>query len=510
VGAPIADETWVHGGTSGFVNDSSVPGGGSRVHTQSLKVAISTNSNVQWGTAHDFRTGPFPYGGTDFATSDYLITQVFKAAGGAAANVRIRFGDTADANFFEFTVSITGSASWQTIRVLRSTAVTTGAPVWQTIKKVTYFNDDATNEVYFDDSYMLYANAPPAFQVATYHKNRVVGGGAPVAGSSIAPALATLYWSRVNFPDEFPPANTLVVSGGTNALSRANQVTAIREFGASCMVGTPHSIVAFTLDQNGNPQQQTVTNEHGVDSHKAMIETPNGALMFPWQKALYVIRATWRAYGTGKIAHLFKDLWLDEPWWTHGVFDEKTQTIRWWFREKPLGGSNPTQTTTGVVFDYVRAQELGEGVWPGTMTQLADYPIPTYVNGQREVMYVAFNSQDITRMGVNTTIRPSSSVTFPWMALEGKDKLSKWLGCIIPYKSTSTVAVAIRYASHPQDFDTAAYTTVQTLPASPTISEQARVLFGTTSRWAQVKLTSTDMEIYPPVELIAVPTKRVP
>src|SRR3989304_2599098 len=142
-GAAIADENWTHGGAGAFVADASVPGGGSRVHTQSLRVAVSNNSFNSWGTARNFLTGPYPYGGTDLTGSDYLVFQVFKAAGAGAANVRVRFGNDAGTIYITFTQSISGSASWQTLRLLRSGGVVTGGFGWGSVKRGTFFNDDA-------------------------------------------------------------------------------------------------------------------------------------------------------------------------------------------------------------------------------------------------------------------------------------------------------------------------------------------------------------------------------
>jgi hypothetical protein len=500
IGATITDENWTHAGASAFVADASVPGGGSRVHTQSLNVAVSSNSYNSWTAAKNFLTGPFPYGGTDFTSTDYLVFQVFKAAG--TANVRIRFGNDANTVYFEWTQSVGPSTGWQTFRLLRSAAVVTGAAVWTSIKRLTLFNDDAANTVYFDDVYFLYANAPPALQVATSHKGRVVGGGAPTAGTN-RPTLANLYWSRALFPDEFPVSNSTIVSGGTSALAQANMVTAVREFGTSIIVGTPSSVNAFTVDSAGLPTLQLVTNETGIDSHKSMVESPNGAMMYFWQRGIYVLRSTWRSNGSPKIAHIFDTLNLSEPWWTTGVFDEKTQTIRFWFRDNSV----IALTTKGIVLDYVRAQELGEGVWPSTMTQMADMAIPAIVNGNREVIYVRFDEQGVYRLGTQESGALTCNVELPWMSREGKDRL------IVPYGADQPVKVYARYASHPESFNDAVYSLIQTLPASPAMAEQARVLFGSTSRWIQIKFetaTAKGMEIFSPIMVTAIPTKRMP
>ncbi len=510
IGATITDENWTFGGASAFENDSTVATNtstsGSRVHTQSLREKANTNSFNSWTTAKNFLTGPYPFGGTDFTTTDFIVFQVFKSAG--TANVRVRLGDDAGTNYFEFTQSVGPSASWQKFSLLRSAATTTGTPVYSSIKRMTIFNDDATNDIWFDDLYFLYGNAPPALQVATSHKTRIVGGGAPTAGSN-TPTLDNLYWSRALFPDEFPAANATVVTGGTAALASANQITAVREFGTSVVVGTPSSIQAFTFNSAGDAILQVVTNETGIDSHKSMVETPNGALLYSWQRGIYVLRSTWRSYGSAKIAHVFANLTLTEPWWTTGVFDEKTQTIRFWFREDP----SPTQTTNGVVLDYVRAQELGEGVWTSKMTQTADMAIPAIVSGNREVLYVRFNDQNIFRLGTLDQSSLTCYVQLPWMAREGKDRLAKWLGVIVPYAATAGIDVQIRFASHPDQFDSATFASIQTLIATPGMAEQARVMFGNPSRWAQIRFQTTTahgMEIFPPVEIIAVPTKRVP
>jgi hypothetical protein len=510
-GAAIANETWTFtGGTSGFVNDASVPGGGSRVHTQSVKLdASGTAKNVF--TAKNLNAGPDPYGGTPFGlTVDFVNFQVFKAAGGAA-NLLIDFQTTDGTDYFRFTQSVSSSASWQQFSLQLNSSATVGAPNWNNITSVKFTSSDGVNVVYVDDLYLLYGNAPPALQVATLHKTRVVGGGAPTNGSTVS-ALGTLFWSRAGFPDEYPAANNTPVPAGVHGLSKANKINALKEFSGSVVIGTPHALSSFTLDAAGNPVIGMITNEHGCDSHRGMVETPNGALVFPWQRDFFVIRSTWRSYGSHKIATLLSNMALSEPHpnFTIGVWDEATKTIRFWFRE----GSSPTATTNGVVLDYVRAQELGEGVWPSTMTQLADYVTPAYVSGARLVLYSRNNGPNIYQMEQLTTGSLTSSIELPWVSRVGSDKLVKWLGLIVPYASTNGVDVFIRYASHPDQFQTASYgTKIQTLPATPGFSEQARVLFGQVSRWCQVKFQTTTpagMEIFPPIELIAVPTARVP
>src|SRR5690242_13089037 len=104
-------------------------------------------------------------------------------------------------------------------------------------------------------------------------------------------------------------------------------------------------------------------------SPRAISETPSGSLLFPWQHGMYILRQTGRNYVSQKVAPIFNNVWLDEPWWTLSVKDEKTKTIRIWFRERfDEDESDPTGTTNGIVFDYVRAQDSGAAVWPSRMT----------------------------------------------------------------------------------------------------------------------------------------------
>jgi hypothetical protein len=507
-GPAIALEAWTFGGASAFVADASVPGGGSRVHTSSLLVSPSQNAFNSWTSARNFLSGPQPYGGTDFAGTDFFVFQYFKSA--TAGNIRVRFGDDAGANYFEFTVSTITTGAWTTAALLRSSATTTGAPNWNSIKRVTVFNDDAVNNVHVDDFYMLYANAPAALQVACEHKGRVVGGGAPIAGSASSPALSTLFWSRANFPDEFPAANNQIMSGGFSSLAKTNQITAVREYQDSVIVGTPHTIFAWTVGTDGSPSKSVVTSELGIDAHRAIVETPAGSLLFTWQRGIYILRATGRGYASQKVASLLKSLWLEEPWWTVGAIDERTKTVRFWFREKTNG--NPTKTTKGLIFDYVRAQDLGEAVWPSTMTQLADYATSAYVNGLREVLYGRLDSNDIFRLHATSSGTLTSYVRLPWMSREGSDRLVKWMGLVVPYAATSPVTVRLRTASNPEQFEGATFSDILALPATPGVAEPARVLFGSTARWVQVEFRATafGFEVFPPVEMIAVPTKRVP
>lgn len=507
----VTGETITLGGSSDWIVDNDTPGGGARNGTHSLKVSSSQNVVIQFAEARNYTAGPRPYGGTNFADTDFMVLQYLKQEG--SGNVRVRFGNNAGTAYFELALtSLTADGAWHTKSILRGDDTITGVPNYNSIERVTIFNDDAAADVYVDDLYWLYANAPPAAGVGTAHKDRIILGGVPVAGVDNDPALSTLFYTPSSKPDEFPSTNQQIISGGSTSLARTNRITALREYGDAVIIGTQNAIFSWTLGTSGEPSRSVITTETGIDSPRAIVETPSGSLLFPWQRGFYILRQTGRSYVSEKIAPILKDIWLEEPWWTIGVRDERTKTIRFWFRERPRGATAPKTTTSGVVFDYVRAQELGEAVWASRLTQLADFAVEAYVNGQRETLYCRFGGDDIYRMHVTEGGTLESSITFPWLSLAGRDKLVKWVGVTVPYAATAIVRCFIRYANNPGEFETAKYEEIDSLPPSPNLSVQGRVNFGKTARWAQIKMQcqTYGFEIFPPVDFVAVPTVRMP
>lgn len=525
LGPSITGETWNTGASQGsFVNDSNAPGTGARVGTQCLKVLANKTMTVNFTAARNFTQGPRPYTGSDFTTSDYLQFQYAKDA--TAGNLVIRFGDSTMTNYFQFThSSFTADSDWHSTGTthIRSSVATTGAPNWNSISRIDFINQDPDNPVFLDDLYFLYAIAPPAALVGAAHKDRVVLGGVSAAGSAGDPAFSTLFYSTAAKPDEFPSDNTQIVSGGSASLARTNRIMVIREYGDSLIVGTQNAIFAWTVGTDGAPSRSTITTETGMDSPRACVETPSGSLLFPWQSSLYILRQTGREYASAKIAPLLRNIWAVEPWWTMGIKDEKTKTIRFWWREKlPDDAEDPSECNRGIVYDYVRSRVVGDAVWPSQMTQMADYAVEAYVNGVRETLYSHGADNHIHRMHVDEGGRSvvgdtdtlTYSVTFPWKSLENKDNAVKWIAMVVPYKSETDVKVQVRYAQNPSQFATALWQEVDPLPSTTTEGDKdehyGRVHLGGASRWAQVRLRSEGygFEIYPPVVMKAMPTVR--
>jgi hypothetical protein len=335
-------------------------------------------------------------------------------------------------------------------------------------------------------------------------------GGVPVAGSNSDPALSTLFWTDASHPDEFPTSNTQIIAGGSQSLSRTNRIAVLREYGDAVIIGTQNSIFAWTIGTDGTPSRSVITTETGIDSPRAVSETPSGSLLFPWQRGFYILRQTGRNYVSQKIAPILQDIWLEEPWWTISVRDEKTKTIRFWFREL-LDGVDPDATTNGVVFDYVRAQDSGAAVWPSRMTQLADFAGEAYVNGVRESLYCRFDGQQIYRMHVDEGGTLQSSITLPWLGTQSRDRLTRWVGINVPYSATTDIRVFIKYANNPGEFDTAEFEEVMSLPENPDITTPAHVTWGRSSKFVQVKFQAQDygFEIFPPLTLTAAPRMTV-
>jgi hypothetical protein len=516
----VAGESWVLGGTSSFVVDSQVPGGGARQGPETLQVAQSATCTVTYTaslngsgasfTSRDLLNPPPPYTATPaFTGSDFLIFQYFKPAG--AATFTVDFGsDNTFANYFRFTVTPT-TGSWQTARLARSTAAVTGAPVWNTIGAIRIINNDVTFVLYIDDMYMLYGNAPPAAQLSEVHKFFLVVGGVPTSTAN----LLTLFYSNASMPDYFPATNTQVMSNSVDVLAKTSQITAMKEYADQIIIGLPNAILSWTIGSDSKPVKSTITTVFGIDAARGVVETPTGSLIFPWQRGFYMIRATGRQYSSAKITPLLANMATDDPSWTMGIVDDQTKSVRYWFRE----GTSATRATNGVIYDYVRAQERGEPVWPSTMSQIADYATEAYVNGNRVVLYSRLNSPQIFVLGGGTSGSLTSWLTLPWMSRTGRDKLAKAIGLTVPISTNVPVSVQVRYAQHPGEFDLANWTTVDTIQPNnasiPVAGQQtyaARVNLGSTSRWFQVRFLATQygFEIFPPVEIVALETLKQP
>lgn len=502
----ITGETVTLGGTSAYVADASAPDGGARVGSHCLKVAPSQTVRIHFASARDFKSGPPPYGGTDFANTDFFQFQYYKAAD--AGGITVRFYKTYNTVYRTYTSTTSTTGAW-TLESLARTGADTGGFVdadMAAITDVEIISSDASNDTYVDDMYFLYANAPPAAQVGTSHKDRIVLGGVPTAGSNSDPALSTLFWTDASHPDEFPSSNTQIIAGGSQTLSRTNRISVLREYGDAIIIGTQNSIFAWTIGTDGTPSRSVITTETGIDSPRAISETPSGSLIFPWQRGFYILRQTGRNYVSQKIAPILNNIWLEEPWWTVTVRDEKTKTIRFWFREKASAtDDDPAVTSNGLVFDYVRAQDSGAAVWPSRMTQRADFAGEAYVNGIRESLYCRFDGQQIYRMHVDAGGTLQTSVTLPWLGTQGRDHLTRWVGVNVPYSSTTDIRVFIKYANHPGEFDTAEFEEVSTLPENPDMTTPAHVLWGRSAKFVQVKFQAQDygFEIYPPLTLVA-------
>jgi hypothetical protein len=504
----ITGETVTLGGASAYVADASVPGGGARVGTHALSVAASATVRIHFSATRDFRAGPRPYGGTNFANTDFFQFQYYKAAD--AGGITVRFYKTYNTVYRTYTSTTSTTGAW-TLESLARTGTDTGGFVdadMATITDIEIISSDAANATYIDDMYFLYANAPPAGQVGTAHKDRIVLGGVPTAGVNDDPALSTLFWTEVEKPDEFPSSNTQIIAGGSQSLSRTNRIAVLREYGDAVIVGTQNSIFAWTIGTDGVPSRSVITTETGIDSPRAISETPSGSLIFPWQRGFYILRQTGRNYVSQKIQPLLQDIWLEEPWWTIGVRDELTKTIRFWFRERfDVADDDPTATTNGIVFDYVRAQDSGAAVWPSRMTQLVDYATEAYVDGVREVLYCRFSSQQVWRLHVQEGGTLESSVTLPWLGTQGRDKLTRWTGINVPYAATADVRVFARYANNPGEFANAEFEELQHLGQNPDIRDPAHVPFGRSAKYIQIKFQAQEygFELYPPLTLIAAP-----
>jgi len=333
----VTGETWAFSGTGSFRTDAQLItdgiGTGARVGTHSLRVAASETVRLTFLTARDFVTGPAPYASRNFVNTDSIQFQYYKAAD--AGGITIRFYKTYNTVYRTYTSTTSTTGAW-TLESLVRTGADTGGFVDADLAAITdveIISSDAANVTYIDDLYFLYSDAPPAAAVGVTHKERIVLGGAPLIGD--VPSLGTIIYSNAEAPDNFATAgvnNTQVVGGGVESLAKTNQITALREYQDAVIVGTPSSIFAWTIGAAGVPAKSTISTEHGIDSQRGLIETPNGALLFPWQRGIYILRSTGRQFIGAKIQPFLADIPTEDMSWSLAVLDEKTKTIRYWFR----------------------------------------------------------------------------------------------------------------------------------------------------------------------------------
>jgi hypothetical protein len=137
------------------------------------------------------------------------------------------------------------------------------------------------------------------------------------------------------------------------------------------------------------------------------------------------------------------------------------------------------------------------------MDQLADFVAEAYIDGVRETLYSKYTSPKLYLLGADAGGVIESSVTMPWLMVESGEAQGRWIGCSVPYASTSEVRVFARYANHPGQFESAPFEEIQVLPSNPDQTVPGQVQFGKTARYIQIKFQSQTFgfELFPPITL---------
>lgn len=414
-------------------------------------------------------------------------------------NTFIRFGDVADANYFQLPASAWGTLAngWNLIRIARSSFTTTGAPVWSNLAKMT-LSVDATGattvNVYWDDVYTIYAavSVMPAVQIVTTWKNMVLG-----ARSDAEPS--TVFYSRVSGPDEFDELASIPIQEAdgdetTGLHPYYNQVFVTKD-------NTCHSIsgsVAGTIYPNYNLETILVTTEHGGSSHRALAEAV-GRIYVWWRGEIHRYNGTGTEKVSKKIDPTLATVNMARLPYVVGARRRVLNQIFWYYSD----GSDSTNQD-GIRYDFIEDAFLPtEGQSMALAEQVFDADV--------EYLLTAEYDGDIMRQDSGSDFAGTaitSFVTLQWLSAQSPDEVKIWEEVFVPYQTnTGSLIVEYRVASHPREFDAAAYTTAGTIDMAVT-GELGRVFIGERSRWIQIRLRTVGAAWtqYVPIVVTAFPT----
>jgi hypothetical protein len=412
----------------------------------------------------------------------------------------VRFGDVADANYFQALASTWGTLAngWNLVRIARSDFTTTGAPNWNSIAKVTFFVDAVAGQnvtAIFDDVYVMYnaASTMPAGQVCASWKNIVVTGR-PDANPS------DLNYSKVSAPDEYDANAVLPVDANDGAV-----VTGLHPYYDQLIVTKDNTVLSLAVRLEGTTYPsytfglKRITIEHGCSSHRSLVEAAGRVFMW-WRSGIF----EFVGIGTRKISYRVdptlgdiessrfyqvtganrRDLNQVFYWWPASGATQNTRHIRYDYQEDAfLQGANQTMALVERVFDA--------GV---------EYLLTAGYTGRilRQDSGTSFDGTAITAF-----------VTTPWVSGGKPDEVKSWLELLFQYQTQTSGSVTVEYrlADHTRQFDAATYVTAVTVDQSVS-GEFGRVFIGDQSRWIQVRFRTVGAlnTTYWPVIIKAVPT----
>lgn len=441
---------------------------------------------------------------TAYTTSDYINFQVNinDTTKLDTATTYIRFGDVADANYFQLTAAGWGTLvnGWNQVHVLKSAFAITLAPDWATIAKMTITTDATganTVVTIYDDVYMIYASVMPACQIMVTWKNMAIG-------MSTTANPSDFHFSKVSGPDEWNASAVFPISQNDGQDIRGahafyNQIV----IGKDNSVHTVGGSVAGTVYPNYRLDHILVTTEHGCSSHRSMVEAGNKIYMV-WRNELHRYIGT----GTEKVSYKV-DPTLDDvnkARLTQIVAARYRTTNELWFT-RPGAGS----TTNNKLLKYNYIEDAFIPIVGAAFVLLTG----VYVNGV-EYLAAAEYDGDIMLTDNGTTFAGTaitSYITFPWVSAQRPDDMKMWDEVEVLYETnTGSLVVEYHVAAHPREFVALAstWTTAGTIDMAA-VENLGRVFVGARSRWVQFRLRTVGapFKVFFPFLIYATPLSQV-
>jgi hypothetical protein len=443
-------------------------------------------------TAWDLTTGLLA--ARDYADTDAIAFWVYidSVANLTAASSYIRFGDAADANYYQLVASSWGTLGdgFNLVQVLKSAfAVGAGAPNWNNIAKLTFLIDAAVGvdvNCWFDDCYMIYATVMPPCQILTSWKNMLLGH----TGSD-------QYFSPAGAPDEFDTVDTSVNSIDAND---GTEITGAHPYADYMLATKDNSVHAVSVQFRNllypdyDFSVQRVTTEHGSSSHRGMLESAGRVYMW-WRDSIH----GFAGIGTQKASEIVTPTLGDvEPTRLGSIVAGRLhgENQLYWFWT-PNGG---TENTSGIAINTTQqawlpivgqSVALAETVYEGDVEYLLTAGYTGRVSHQNDG--ATWDGTAITR-----------HFALPWVSAGPPHPVVTWRRVKLNYETqvAGTLIVEYRTARHPREFTTATYATAASINMAAA-AEYGWIKLAGRAPWFQVRFRTVgaQMALYWPITI---------
>lgn len=247
---------------------------------------------------------------------------------------------------------------------------------------------------------------------------------------------------------------------------------------------------------------RSLTNEHGCDSHRSIVEAAGNYYMW-WNGKIY----RYKGVGTERVSYLFDAPPAQANGTTIGSVNmaRSTQIVGASLRDLnivlwgyPTGSD--TENGDAILLDYIEnGVVFVEGAAIATALTLRDD------NGIEELLTSTYAGR-ILEQNNGTTFDGSAvlgRVTLPWMHY--MDRQVSWHEIHLSYdtQTSGTLIVEYRIARHEREFDAASWVQAAEIDMSTT-AEYGRVPIGEIAPWCQVRVrTASDpFTLYWPVKVL--------